>query len=161
MCLHPTCKPRIARLYSMPRNAQNASQNASFTMCMHTTTRVSSPMTPFNPTHHSSFSTQPNIPKQQYQCREERKPGLPPDPRALRHPQHPVHRPLDPRPAILKLIVHLLRQRSRVTDLVTDEMRQLCKRVSSNQGLQVGVREPPTSFNILTFPINTPVCSSF
>lgn len=65
-------------------------------------------------------SKQPNIPKQNHHGREEPNPHSPPDPRPLRHPKHPIHRPAQPHPRVVERIVHPIRQGRRVADLVAD-----------------------------------------
>jgi hypothetical protein len=68
---------------------------------------------------------QPYPPKQQYDGSKEAQPRLPPHTRTLSHPQHAVHRALEAISRVLKLIVHLLSQRGRVTDFVANKVRQL------------------------------------
>lgn len=68
---------------------------------------------------------QPHPPKQQYHSSEEPQPRLPPHPRLLRHPQHPIHCTPKPIPRILKLVVHFLREGGRVADFVADEVCKL------------------------------------
>lgn len=68
---------------------------------------------------------EPHPPEQQDQRSEKSKPCFPPNARLLRHAEHPVHRAFNLVPAVLKLIVHLLRKRRRVANFVADEVRQL------------------------------------
>lgn len=49
----------------------------------------------------------PYIEEQQKNRRKESQPDLPPDPRALRHAQHAVHVPLDPRSRVLEGVVEV------------------------------------------------------
>lgn len=68
---------------------------------------------------------QPNPPKQHPNHKKEPKPNPPPHPRLLRHPHHPPHRPLDPRPRALKLLIHLLREGRRIPNLDPNRLAEI------------------------------------
>jgi len=74
---------------------------------------IPTPKTPRQMQHNTisnASTSQPNPPKQHNNRRKKTHPNPPPNPRLLRHPQHPPHRTLEPIPRILKLVVHLLRE---------------------------------------------------
>jgi hypothetical protein len=70
-------------------------------------------------------SEQPNIPEQSNDKGKEDEPHLPTHTRTLRHTQHTIHRTLELITRIRELIIHLLRQRSRIADFVADAQGKL------------------------------------
>jgi hypothetical protein len=108
----------------------------------------------------SQASRQPDIPKQDNQTEKEPNPNLPANASFLRHAKHPVHRASQAIPRALELIVHLFRQSSRISDLAADRIRQL-QHVSNAIPNPYPRHRQLTSFNIRTFPLITPICSSF
>lgn len=74
---------------------------------------------------HRSGSRQANIPEEQDDRGKEPKPDLPANPRPLSHAQHAVHGALEPGTGIFEGVVHLFRQGSRVSDLVSDRGSEL------------------------------------
>lgn len=113
---------------------------------------------------------QPDIPKQHNDGGEKDEPHLPAHTRALGHDQHALHGSLELVTRIRKLIVHFLRQRSGIADLVADAEGELFNPTVSlcllpfllpfekGEG-QKG--DKLTSFNIPTFLLISDTWSSF
>ena len=80
---------------------------------------------PFPPLPPKLNSEKPNPHKQHHHRRKKPQPHPPPDARPLRHPQHPPHRALQPDARALESVVHAVRQRGAVADLVADGDREL------------------------------------
>ena len=102
----PTCRTQSPWLI-------NETQPVPPTLCQPSSSSTSSSSSP---------SPQPHPPKQQNNRRKEAKPSLPAHARLLGHDQHTIHSALDLEPRVLKLVIHLLCEGSRSTNLVADEM---------------------------------------
>jgi hypothetical protein len=68
---------------------------------------------------------QPDIPEQSNDKGKEDEPHLPTHTRTLCHTQHTVHSTLELITRIRELIIHLLRQRSRIADFVANAQSKL------------------------------------
>ena len=114
--------------HNLPLNLQQHCQKNAPTPCqMQQSPNPNSILTLLSsyPLLSARTSPQPHPPKQQYHHGKKPHPHPPPHARLLRHPQHAPHRAAQPIPRVLKLVVHLLRQRRRVANLVANEVCQL------------------------------------
>jgi hypothetical protein len=61
---------------------------------------------------------QPDVPEQDDDCNKESKPRFPPNASPLRHPQHSVHCPSQPHSRVVEAVVHLVRKRRGISNLI-------------------------------------------
>lgn len=77
------------------------------------------------PKPHKLISKQPNPSKQQPNHNKKPQPNPPAHARPIRHPHHPLHCALQPRPRPLKLLIQLTRQITAIPNLLANRHGEL------------------------------------